>query len=141
MYIPILVIILGLIGLVDSIYYTSAHYGLMGFGSSLMPMVCDSEKNVCEMLASTNYASTMGVPNSLFGIGYYAIVLLAAGIRLATGEWVYPRMLAAIAVLAAVFSVYLAWLMITQVRVICPLCVTAQAINVVLAAVLVWVAE
>lgn len=141
MYIPIVVIVLGLIGLVDSLYYTFAHYGVMGFGSPLMPVVCDSEKNVCEMLASTNWASVLGIPNSVFGLGYYALVLLAAGARLATGEWMYPRLTAAVALLAAVFSVYLAWLMITQVRAICPLCVTAQSINVVLAGVFIWVAR
>lgn len=139
MLIPVLVLILALLGLVDSVYYTLVHYGAMGFGSPYMPMICTHKEGVCEMLANTDWASTLGLPNSLYGAVYYLLIAVLAGIRLATGAWPYPSLILAVSLLAALFSVYLAWMMIYQVHALCPLCVAAQAINIVLAGIFVWV--
>ena len=52
--------ILALLGLVDSVYYTLIHYGVMGFGSPYMPMICNHKEGVCQMLANTDWASSAG---------------------------------------------------------------------------------
>ena len=138
MLIPVFVLILALVGFVDSAYYTLIHYGVLGFGSPYMPMICDHKEGVCEMLANTDWASTMGLPNSIYGAAYYVLIAVLAGIRLATGAWPYPKLILAISVAAALSSLYLAWMMVYVVHVLCPLCVTAQAINIVLAVVFLW---
>ena len=138
MLIPVFVMILALLGLVDSVYYTLIHYGVMGFGSPYMPMICDHKEGVCQMLANTDWASLLGLPNSIYGAGYYLMIIIFTGIRLASGAWPYPKLILAITLLAAGFSVYLAWIMVYQVHALCPLCVTAQAINIALATMFVW---
>lgn len=141
MVIAIVVMVLGLVGLLDSVYYTLIHYGYMSLGSPLVPIICDKQAGACRTVATSSWASLLGMPNSIFGIGYYLLAMLAAGVRMKAGEWPYHNALKVISIAAAFFSIYLAWALMFRVRALCPLCITAQAINVILAAVFLTTAK
>lgn len=136
MWIAIVVLVLGLIGFVDSLYYTLLRYGVLGFHAPLMPIICNHIKGTCEMLAASNWAAILGLPNSIYGMAYYGLIMLASIRRITNGCWPYPRALLLISLIAAMISIYLAGLMIFHLRAICPLCVTVQAINIILAVIL-----
>ncbi|MCX6343914.1 MAG: vitamin K epoxide reductase family protein [Armatimonadetes bacterium] len=133
MVITILVLFMALIGFADSFYYTLLHYGYLGFQSPVVPMICELKQSVCRTLATSAWASTFGIPNSIFGMGYYALVGIAAVSRFKLKYWPFGAALTAISIFAALFSIYLAWAMVFMVHEICPLCVAAQVINIILA--------
>ncbi len=129
----IFVLTLAIIGFVDSFYYTLLHYGYLGFQSPFVPMICELKQGVCRTLATSSWACTFGIPNSIFGMGYYALVGIAAVSRFKLKHWPFDAALMAISIVAALFSTYLAWAMVFRVHEICPICVTSQVINVILA--------
>lgn len=131
-----MVLALGLIGFIDSLYYTLLRYGVLGFHAPLMPIICNHVKGTCEMLAASSWAAILGLPNSIYGMAYYGLIMLATIRRVTFGCWPYPRALLLMSLIAAVVSIYLAWLMIFHLKAVCPLCITAQAINIILAVIL-----
>lgn len=132
MVIAVAAVLLALVGLAISLYFTLVYYGRLRPDSPLVPSVADPEQGACRTILETPWAHVFGLPNSLLGMGYYAIVMVASAIRLAMGTWPLLPVLIALAAAAALFSVYLAWSLIYRVRVLCPLCFTAQGINLVM---------
>lgn len=121
---------LALAGLIVSIYFTLAYYGRVR-SEGVIPSV--ATEGVCLSILDTPYSHVIGLPNSLFGIGYYTLVILSAGYRLISGEWTGLALLAALSLFAALLSLYLAWALLFKVRAVCPLCFLSQAINIILA--------
>ncbi len=129
----IAVLVLATIGLIDSIYMTLAYYHVIRRSSRLFPnVVCSLESNVCTSVVDTPEAHVLGIPNSLLGVGYYAIILSAAATRITLNRWLFPYGILTISIAAATFSLYLAWLLIFRLRTACVLCFIAQAINLAL---------
>lgn len=64
----IIAVMAAAIGLVDTLYLTVSHYG-----SS--PVICNLVDG-CNLVLESHWASVFGVPTSLIGVGYYAVVLL-----------------------------------------------------------------
>ncbi|MEN6357341.1 MAG: vitamin K epoxide reductase family protein [Armatimonadota bacterium] len=137
MAIIILVIILALVGFGDSLYFAMVHYGLTNDEPPEIPMCPVNGHGTCATVARSPQAEFFGVPSCLFGLAFYGAVLAAAGMRLVFGFWPLPQILAAVSVAAAVISLYLAYTLIFQIQILCPLCFTAHAINLSLAAIFV----
>jgi uncharacterized membrane protein len=137
MWIIILVIILALVGFGDSLYFMMVHYGLTDAEPPEFPVCPASEHGTCATVARSPQAEIFGLPSCLFGLAFYAAIIGAAGLRLMFGFWPVPQILAAVSVLAAVFSLYLAYTLVFQIQILCPLCFTAHAINLSLAAIFV----
>jgi uncharacterized membrane protein len=140
MAILVLIIILALAGFADSLYFVLVHYEWTDSEPPEIPMCPVSQNGNCTNVARAPEAHILGVPNSLFGLGFYAAILAAAVARVMFGFWPVPQALAAIAVLAAVLSLYLAYTLVFQLQVLCPLCFTAHAINLCLAGIFVYIA-
>jgi uncharacterized membrane protein len=129
----ITVFVLAIVGLIDSLYMTLAYYHLINRSPRLFPnVVCPSEGSTCISVVDTPEAHVLGIPNSLLGVGYYAIMLSTASARIALDRWLFLPAILGIAGIAAAFSLYLAWLLIFRMRTTCVLCFLAQAINLAL---------
>ncbi|MHB9038038.1 MAG: vitamin K epoxide reductase family protein, partial [Armatimonadota bacterium] len=140
MAILILVIILALVGLADSLYFVLVHYEWTDSEPPEIPMCPVSQHGDCVSVARAPESSILGVPNSLFGLGFYSAILAAAAARLMFGFWPVPQVLAATTVAAALLSLYLAYTLVFQIQILCPLCFTAHAINLSLAGIFVYMA-
>lgn len=130
MTLTVAVLVLAFIGLMVSLYFTLAYYGRVR-SDKMIPAVTTG--GTCRSILDTPYARVLGLPNSVFGLAYYIAVIVAASCRLVRDEWIGLTLLAVVSVFAAVFSVYLAWALLFRVRVLCPLCVLAQVVNIALA--------
>ena len=135
-----LAILLCLIGLWISIYFTGVSFHWFSPDVKWIPQVCQLKEKTCQLVLETPRAKLFGIPNSVFGIGLYLFLLFlffyvgapfmapfAKGAinRAPTLWWI-----GFIAIgLATARSIYLAYSLIFVTRVPCPLCFTSHAIN------------
>lgn len=135
MAVAIVVLLLGLVGLVNSLYLTLVSYEVVKKKPSSTPGLCTPEEESCDEVSTKPESLVLGIPNSVFGMAYYVIISTAAIVRLVTGTWQLMPLLTLVAVGAVIFSLYLAWMLIFRLRVFCRLCFLAHAINITLAAI------
>ena len=127
------VLLLCLVGLYISVYFTLLANGRIWSGSRLVPALFRMGGGACSTVLRHPDARLFGLPNSLVGIAYYALIALATvvfGIRqmpalIVGGAW---------AVVGAGF--YLVYSLYVRVRVPCRLCLAAHVINLLIALVL-----
>lgn len=132
-----MILILSIAGFLDSLYMTLVYYGRINPHLSLVPTVTNPENGTCKSVVQTPEARVFGIQNSVLGLAYYVVMFAAAVVRLAVGTWPFFIILTIISVMAALFSIYLAWALIFRLRTPCPLCFTAQAINIAIAIILI----
>jgi uncharacterized membrane protein len=116
-------------GLVVAVTMLLLTRGVLSSGSRWLPGVCRMDADSCARVVNHPHARILGVPNALVGVVFYAAVIVAA---FSGGEGLLTvvRVLSLFAVAA---SVFLTWSLIAVVRRPCPLCITAHAVNIVLA--------
>jgi uncharacterized membrane protein len=121
---------LAALGFYIASYFSLVYYGIVAANTRLMPNVCRLEDRTCRTVLTTKYARVFGVPNSLLGVLYYlaVILLLLAG---------WTGALAMATIVVAWFTVALGFFLIYSlffiIKIPCPLCLTAHAINLLLA--------
>lgn len=131
----LLVISSGL-GLSISVYFTLMYYGVVPPDGRYVPRFCRLEGDACRLVLSHRDARLFGVPNAVIAIPYYALVIVA-------GAWgpasplIRPLLVASWCTI--VLAVYLAFSLLVKLRVFCPLCYAAHALNAVIAVLLTWV--
>ncbi len=108
-------------------YLTYVHY------AGLEPF-CAGGGHGCERVQSSSYATLLGIPVAVLGLGAYIAI---AGALLAPGE--RARLAAAaLAVSGAGFSAYLTYLEVVVIDAICQWCVASAALMTALGALAVW---
>ena len=121
-----LVFVLSAIGFWISIYFTSVFYKWVEPSAFWIPKVCQLKKETCMTILDTPRAKMFGFPNSAFGVGMYAYLILNLFIP-------FPWMIAWVLLLLAVLrSIYLAYSLIYVTKIPCPLCFTSHIINLIL---------
>ncbi len=115
-------ILLPLLGLLISAYALTIKRK-MNADKNYRPLCDISSMISCTKAIGSGYGSMFLVPNSIFGILFYGIVLALAVLGLV--QWVF--WLSAASVLG---SIYLAYLSFYKLRIICPLCTAAYLINI-----------
>lgn len=110
MTLQLMLFLLGLIGLVLSIYMTSVFVRVQR-GEEVKCI-----DGACPMVMKTSYARTLGFPNSYLAIPYYGALATFGGLRLAGElEWMLlPVTVAAAA--AAAMSAYLAYALLAKLK-------------------------
>ena len=121
-----MVLVLSLIGLWISIYFTGVYYNWFAPHVFWVPQVCQLRQESCMTVLGTPRAKLFGVPNSVFGISLYLYLLVGWIISLPP---LLTLLLLAVALLRSVFLAY-SLLFITKIP--CPLCFTGHAINLAL---------
>ena len=88
--------------------------------------VCDlSDKVSCTKAMGSEYGSFFIVPNSVWGIGFYALVLLLSILgNIEAVIW--------LSIVAVLGSIYLAYISFFKIKVLCPLCLGIYAINILI---------
>lgn len=117
-------LVLGLLGLLDTVYLTAQHY--IG-----LPVICGVGHG-CETVLSSEYSSVFGISIALFGVLFYFSVIVASAMFMDTKNMVFLRFIAlgsAIAFLASIFLVYIQAFVIGQ---FCVYCLTSAAISTLL---------
>jgi uncharacterized membrane protein len=119
-------------GLYISIYFTLVYYGVIQAENSIMPAFCSLKEHTCQSVLNTRFARVFGVPNSLPGAIYYALIL----VLLLANLLFVPVLLSMFVVVAwftVVLGVYLTYSLFFIIKTPCPLCLASHAINLVLA--------
>jgi uncharacterized membrane protein len=136
----VLILILSFTGLFNALYFTLAYYGRVKKARWVPAALCAREGSNCVAVVRTFYARVFGAPNSLLGIAYYlgliGWVLAGGGQASAAGTavWLHGAwwLLVAASGIAVVLGFYLIHALWRILRVHCPLCYVAHAINAVL---------
>ncbi len=116
--------ILAGLGLALSLYTLYLHWKLKR--DAQYKAVCDlSDRMSCMKSIRSEEGKIFGIPNGVYGIGFYALVLLATLPPLQT-------YLAPLAVLGVIFSLYFAYQLYFKVKTICIVCTSIYLVNLLL---------
>ncbi len=126
-------IILSGIGLYISVYFTLVYYKLVDANTKVVPSFCRMDEGTCQLVIRHPDARLSGLPNSVLGIGFYALVMLVGFGVDGTVLFLLVKWIAWVTVLLAVYLVYSLFF---RVKVVCPLCLVSHAVSVVIAVLL-----
>lgn len=122
-----LAILLCILGLWISIYFTGVSYHWFSPNVKWVPQICQLKESSCQLVLETPRAKLFGIPNSVFGIGLYLYLIFYL---LGTPLWWWFGFLAT--GFAVLRSIYLAYSLVFVTRIPCPLCFTSHGINLIL---------
>lgn len=133
----LLAVLLSLVGFVNSTYATLVYYDRIQPQKTIVPQMCPVASGACRAVFRTPEGKLFGLPTSLVGLAYYGIIFLACVMRLVTGTWPFQPLVIGIGTAGALYSVWLAFLLIFSMQTVCLVCFLAHGINVSLGAILV----
>jgi uncharacterized membrane protein len=127
MIIPILLIIAGIIGVAVSSY-------VFFINLTHREAVCLIGDKKCNAVISSKYGKTFGVDNSIGGLGYYTFIIALgiaelANFSLLTLPWVQVGKII-LSSLAALFSLYLLYVMTFKLKTYCEWCLVSTAASI-----------
>jgi uncharacterized membrane protein len=121
----LLALLAAVAGLAVSIYLTAVHY-------AGVPLACPTTSTVnCEAVLSSSYAVIAGspVPTSAAGIAWFALsACIAAAVLLARGATKWTRVQLAWSAIGLVTILYLVFIEIVRLGVICAWCSVAHSL-------------
>ena len=85
--------------------------------------------SACDVVQGSRYGEFLGLPTAAWGAFLYAAVAVLAALRVSAQRWTF---LYALAVAGAAFSAYLTYLEVFVLRALCPYCLAAAGLSVVL---------
>ncbi len=121
-------------GLLISIYFTLLYYRVISPTAKVIPRVCRLGEGGCAAVLGHPHARLFGLPNAVYGIFYYCMVLIVAfgpG-----GEW-FKQAAVVVSVVVVGLGVFLVHSLLFVVRVHCILCYASHTLNFLLAILLV----
>lgn len=132
----IFLLILSLLGLATSIYLTSLHY-------KNVDSICDfNQKFSCTDVSRSAYAKILNIPVAIYGIVAYSFFALIPLLFLTKFSFkkinkrlCYPlvsRLYFYVSLFGFLFSLYLTYIELNTIHVICPLCLLSQVIVVLI---------
>lgn len=123
----LIALVLSLIGLWISFYFTAVSYHWISPSVKWIPRFCQLKEATCQLVLETPRAKLFGIPNSVFGIGLYLyLMFFFLGFPLWWGVAIIATGL------AVARSLYLAYSLLFVTRIPCPLCFTSHGINLIL---------
>jgi uncharacterized membrane protein len=128
-----LLLLLSLIGLLISLYFTLVYYQRIPANYHLVPRICRMKESTCQTVLSVRDARLLGFPNSALGILYYGIlcfITVAGGWE--SGGFVH-RFFLWVSILVVLLSFYLSHSLLYRIKIVCPLCFVSHGINVLIA--------
>lgn len=124
----IAIIVIGLVGLVDSSYLTYAHY-------KANPINCFTEVkqvNSCQVVADSIYSTVLGVPISLLGIFFYLTIIAIGLISFKKDFTFILNLLLPFSAFAVLFSLRLTYLQVYVIGYICYYCLISATLSCIL---------
>lgn len=127
-----LLIGLSLAGLANAIVFTGLIAGWLSADSPLVTNVCRMDTGSCTKVVTSRFARLAGVPNSVVGLFWYLMVLVASGTWLVTGTMPYPAFMLALGALTVCVGVLLTLSLLFRLKVKCWFCFFGHATNLVI---------
>lgn len=124
-----LILILSVLGFLNASYFVLVTYGFIAPDPRWLPTFCRMDEGTCASIVTTRYASVFGLPNALYGMVWYVATACAGVSLLATGRVPFCLPLIGIALGTVVLGVYLAWALLSRLRVACVLCFFGHGVN------------
>ncbi len=113
-----------LIGFLDAVFLTAKHYSGQEVSCSLT--------GGCNDVLTSQYATMLGFPTSLWGAGYYLVILAAALLYLKQQNWLSEKILSYFTFGGFLFSLYLVYLQLFVIQSICPYCLLSALTSTIL---------
>jgi len=131
-WLPILFLIGGVIGFVDSSYLSVLHY------KNVIPPCSLGE---CETVLTSQYATIFGIPNALLGVFYYLAVIVFSILYMDTKQPKYILATMTAVTVGFIFTLWFLHLQIFVIKAFCEYCLLSAGVTMAMfAAVLVFVA-
>jgi len=112
------VIIIGLMGLIDSGYLVYKHYT-----NQILPCPTVQLVNTCQVVATSAYANILGVPIALIGLGFYLAIIIIGLAGLKEKYQFAFNFIPPLSALAWLFSARLTYLQFFVIHSICYYCI------------------
>lgn len=117
-----IIVILSIVGLAISLYLAITHY--LGF-----TVPCDITKG-CEAVLNSKYATMLGLPLSVWGVGYFSFVILNS--LLANHYLVCRRILTVVLGVGAVAAIVFLSIQFFVLKQICQYCLSTDLLSIVI---------
>ncbi len=122
--------VLAIVGIADAAYFVGVSYRWFAPDARWIPQVCRMEEETCATIIDTRYGRAIGgLPNAVYGMAWYLIVLGLAGVILTIGYVPACTLFLLAAAGTVMFSVYLIWALVEKLDVACPLCYLGHGLN------------
>jgi len=138
MVFSIMLIVLGILGLTISMYFTLLHYDKLSVDAWFIPAFCRLEEKSCKTILSSPYARMFSIPNSLLGIGFYFIALLVAIIGVHRLSSALLTFMVTISCCTVILGIYLTYALLFKLKIPCLLCIISHSINLIIFLVLLF---
>lgn len=129
-----LLILLAVIGLLISLYFTGVYYNYLKSDVWWVPVFCRMKQQTCRSILETPEARVFGMPNFVLGLIFY-IVLIAAVLGNVSG-FLFDILLTT-AVFTVALAAYLIYALRVRLKTNCILCYTTHGINTLIAILLI----
>jgi uncharacterized membrane protein len=116
-----LLLLLALLGLVIAVYFTLIYYHVIRPDGRGVPALCRLGEKTCQSVVFTRYGRLTGLPNSLWGILFYLLVLHVGLERLSGRPPRFLDIALAAALLTVVLAIYLVHALLVRLKVPCAL--------------------
>lgn len=118
-----LVLVLSFIGVADTWYL--AYSALTDTALSCGINVIDG----CNTVAQSEYSRLLGIPLGLYGVAFYALTFILAGVLLAVPKHGIAKALFALSGIGLVFSLYFLGLQVFVIKALCVYCLVSIALS------------
>lgn len=126
-------LLLSVMGLYVSVYFTLVYYGLIRPDAKYVPQLCRLDEGGCRRLLDHRHARLLAVPNSLLAILYYGAIILGITLAVDSGIMVWITYVSWFVVAVGLFLIYSLFFV---VKTRCVLCFLSHALNVLIAIIL-----
>ena len=121
-----LLLLMSTMGLYVSMFFTLVYYGLIRSDAKYVPQVCRLDEGGCKRLLDHRDARLFGAPNSLFGILYYAGIILV--VTFVPDSSLMPW-ITYLSWLVVAVGLYLVYSLLFVVKTPCFLCFLSHSLN------------
>ena len=111
------IIIISLIGILDSTYLAVEHYT----GGSIVCVISSG----CNEVATSEYSTIRGVPLALFGVIFYFSIFISSVLYLDMRKKKILKWLISLSVIGFLFSLYFVYLQLFVIKAICFYCMVS----------------
>jgi len=126
-WIPILFLVGGFIGFIDSAYLSVLHY------KNVIPPC--SILRECETVLTSQYATIFGVPNALLGVFYYLVVVVLSVLYFDTKQVKYLITAMGAIILGFIFTLWFLYLQAFVIKAFCEYCLLSAGVTATLFAI------
>jgi len=124
----IVLIVVSLVGFVDSSYLTAQHYS----GETVVCEVGGKAFGDCDSVLGSSYAEVAGIPVALAGAAYYFIVFVLASMLLSAPKRTLLALIAALTGIGLAFSLWFVYLQLFVLEAVCLYCMLSALSTTVL---------